>query len=66
MRRKFAIAADLAIVVATPTQALARGAPVVFKSRPAIPCKPLACTRGVTSSTYPPFAPKLADWPERA
>jgi hypothetical protein len=61
MCRKFAIAAALAIAVVAPTQGLAKGAPVVFKTRPATPCKSLACTRGVTSSTSLLFAPKLAD-----
>jgi hypothetical protein len=64
MCRKFAITAALAIAVAAPAQGLAKGAPVVFKSRPAMACKQLACTRGEASSTALPFAPKLGDWPQ--
>jgi hypothetical protein len=62
MCRKFAIAAALAIAVVAPNQGLAKGAPVVFKTRPPTACKSLACMRGVTSSTSLLFAPKLADW----
>jgi hypothetical protein len=62
MCRKIAILAALAIAVAAPTQGFAKGAPVFFKSRPAIPCKQLACTRGATNPAAFLSAPRLVDW----
>ena len=53
MRRKFAIVAVLALAATVPkAQGFTKGAPVVFKSRPATPCKKLARIRGARPQLF--------------